>query len=272
MKKFCYWSISWGEYDYMLQALVNSAKRVGIEEDFITFTEKPIQNCINYRLDPSIDLDRLQFFKFEYLYKKMLSMDYKYFIFIDADHFFLRHPEISIEDIMKNSPWHSFLESPLNSKQTQRQDWWSVPNQFMCQMMKNHGVQNKEIRNTNGGFWICHRDFITRAVHLAYNFHNAFRSHNIELPEEVSIGYLSNLISTKNTDRFSENFTNYWASDWTGIFQDALPIDKEWESTSYMTYEKILVKPAIIHAMRSKNILKKIGKNFIEKTNHKEKL
>ena len=62
--KICYWSISWGDYDYMVQSLVNSFQNVGMKEDFITYTEKPINNCINYRLDTSINLDQLQFFKF----------------------------------------------------------------------------------------------------------------------------------------------------------------------------------------------------------------
>ena len=59
-KKICYWSISWGDYDYMVQSLVNSFKQVGMTEDFITFTEKPVKNCINHRLDSNIENDRLQ--------------------------------------------------------------------------------------------------------------------------------------------------------------------------------------------------------------------
>lgn len=260
-KKVCYWSISWGNYDYMCQSLVNSAQKVGIQEDFITFTEKPINNCINHRLDTSIQLDQLQFFKFEYLKKQIYQLDYEYFIFIDSDHLFLRHPFLDIEDIMKSSPWHSFLESPLNSNKTQRNDWWGVPNNIMCSAMRQNGIETSEMRNTNGGFWICHKDFIFRASELAYEFHNFLKKLGHTVPEEVSIGYLSHLMSPNIADRFVEKFTNYWASDWTGIFKDILPTDTEWNSTSYMTYETIPVRPAIIHAMRSKNALIKNGQH-----------
>lgn len=260
MKKYCYWSIAWGEYSYMLQSLVNSAREVGIEEDFITFSDIPISNSINYELDKNIELDQLQFFKFEYLVKKMKEMDYEYFIFIDADHFFLRKPDISIEEIMRGSPWHSFLESPINSLKTQRKDWWSVTNKIMIQYMRTMGVESEEIRNTNGGFWICHKDFSQQAHTLAYDFHNKLKNMGLIVPEEVSIGYLSHLMSPVASDRFAERFTNYWASDWTGVFQDKMPEDIEWESTSYMTFEKIPVKPAIIHAMRSKKSLIDRGK------------
>lgn len=260
--KICYWSISWGDYDYMVQSLVNSFKDVGMKEDFVTFTEKPIKNCINYRLNKNIENDQLQFFKFEYL-KQIKEMDYDIFVFIDADHFFVRKPEIEVEDILAGSPWHSFLESPINMPSTQRKDWWSIPNNILVNLMRRSGVMSKEIRNTNGGFWICHKNFANQASHLAYKFHNYLKSFNIIVPEEVSIGYLSHLMSPVLKDRFLENFTNYWASDWTENFKDRLPEDQKWEYTSYMTYEKIEVQPAIVHAMRSKKALIELGKNYI---------
>lgn len=260
-KKICYWSISWGDYDYMVQSLVNSFKDVGMKEDFITFTEKPIRNSINYRLDKTIENDQLQFFKFEYLKKCMQNMDYDIYVFIDADHFFVRKPEIEIEDILSGSPWHSFLESPINNKKTQRKDWWGIPNSILTKCMKQNGVLNEEIRNTNGGFWICHKNFIDQAHFSAYEFHIYLKSNGFTVPEEVSIAYLSHLMSPKLEDRYLEKFTNYWASDWTEVFKDKLPEDKEWEYTSYMTFEKIKVNPAIVHAMRSKKALIENGKN-----------
>ena len=63
-------------------------------------------------------------------------------------------------------------------------------------------------------------------------------------------------------DRFLENYTNYWASDWTDNFKDKIPEDKDWEYTSYMTLEKIEVRPAIVHAMRSKQALINKSKLF----------
>jgi hypothetical protein len=244
----------------MVQSLVNSFKRVGMEEDFITFTEKPITNCINYQLDNSINLDQLQFFKFEYLKNKIQKLNYDIFVFIDADHFFVRKPEIKIEDILLDSPWHSFLESSINTFKTKRGDWWGIPNQYFTNFMRTNGVMSTEIRNTNGGFWICQKEFIDQAHYLAYKFHNYLRSNNFIVPEEVSIAYLSHIISPQLKDRYLENYTNYWASDWTEIFKDVLPIDKEWEYTSYMTFERIKVKPAIVHAMRSKKALIQNGK------------
>jgi hypothetical protein len=189
-------------------------------------------------------------------------MDYDIFVFIDADHFFVRKPEIKIEDILSDSPWHSFLESPINTTKTQRTDWWGIPNQYLVQSMRFNGVNSAEIRNTNGGFWICTKEFIEQAHFFAYKFHNYLKSNNYTVPEEVSIGYISHLMSPILKDRYLENYKNYWASDWTENFKDVIPVDKEWEYTSYMTFEKIKVKPAIVHAMRSKKALVENGKKI----------
>jgi hypothetical protein len=260
-KTFCYWTVSWGDYDYIAQSMINSARSVGINEDFYAFTEKPIKNCFNRRLNKDIELDKLQFFKFEYLKHEMSKLNYDYFVFIDSDHYFVRKPEITPIDIVKDSPWHSFLESPINTNKTQRTDWWQIPNQLFISFMRNAGVKSQEIRNTNGGFWICEKNFINQACFLAYEFHNFLKKYNIIVPEEVSIAYISHLMSPKLKDRFIENYTNYWASDWTEIFKDQIPVDKSWEYTSYMTYEKILVNPAIVHAMRSKEALIRLSKS-----------
>lgn len=259
-KKTCYWTISWGDYDYIAQTMINSARDVGMNDDFYAFTEKPIDNCYSISLNKNIKLDKLQFFKFEYLQKEMINLNYDYFVFIDADHYFVRKPEIDPIDIIKDSPWHSFLESPINTLDTKRKDWWGVPNIVLEKLFKKNGVLSKEIRNSNGGFWIVKKEFINQSRVLAYEFHNKLKKFNLILPEEVSISYLSHLMSPNIKDRYLENYTNYWASDWTDNFKDEIPIDKEWDYVSYMTFEKLKVKPAIVHAMRSKTAM--IKKSF----------
>jgi hypothetical protein len=263
VNQFCYWTISWGDYDYMAQSLIDSARKVGVQENFYAFTQKPINNCINFRLNPDIENDQLQFFKFQYLQKEMSKFKYEYFIFIDSDHFFVRKPEITINEIMMGDPWHSFLESPVNSPKTQRADWWGIPNNVFETIMRRNGVTSSEIRNTNGGFWICHKDFINTAVDLAYNFHNNIKQYGFTVPEEVSIAYLSHLMSPKIENRFVERFAKYWSTDWISNFANRLPINEHWVNKSYMTYEELNVNPSIVHAMRSKNMLIQNGRKLL---------
>jgi hypothetical protein len=261
--KICYWSISWGQYSYILQSLLKSFKDVGMQEDFHVFSDIKLKYAENHNLIPTLKLDRLQFFKFHYL-KEISKLDYDVFVFIDADHFFVRKPEIEIKDILSDgSSWHSFLESPINSYKTQRQDWWGIKNHELELYFKDLGVVNQEIRNTNGGFWICKKDFIKEAFDLAFKCHNYLKSKNHIVPEEVSIGYISHIASKNIENRFAEKYFNYWASDWTSNFNNSIPKNRPWEWVSYMTMEKFIVNPAIIHGMRSKNSLIEYGKKVL---------
>jgi hypothetical protein len=260
--KVCYWSVAWGRYSYILQSLLKSFNDVGMTDDFHVFSDIKLKYAQNHDLINSIELDRLWFFKFYYL-KEISKLDYDTFVFIDADHFFIRKPDLSIEEILNGDDWHSFLESPINSFKTLRQDWWGIKNQDLIKYFRELGVKSEEIRNTNGGFWICKKDFATKAFELAFESHNFLKSKNHIAPDEISIGYISHLVSKNISNRFAEKYFNYWASDWTNNFNEIIPQDRYWEWVSYMTLEKIMINPAIVHAMRSKNALIQNGKNIL---------
>lgn len=260
--KICYWSIAWGQYSYILQSLLKSFQDVGMVEDFHIFSDKELKYAKNHELIPTIQLDQLQFFKFHYL-KEIAKLDYDIFVFIDADHFFVRKPDLNIEQILNDDPWHSFLESPVNSVKTRREDWWSIRNQDLVKYFRKLGVNSEEIRNTNGGFWICRKDFINKAFDLAFECHNYLKLQNHIVPEEVSIGYISHASSKNIENRFAEKYFNYWASDWTNNFFNIIPKNNTWEWVSYMTMEKFLINPAIVHGMRSKSALIEYGKNVL---------
>lgn len=262
--RICYWSIAWGQYSYILQSLVKSYNDIGLNpENFHVFCDQNLKFCVNHGLDPKIELDKLQFFKFFYLKNQVQKLDYDVFVFIDADHLFVRKPEIEIEQILSDgSDWHSFLESPVNSEKTQRQDWWGINNIDLVKYFIDLGINQTEIRNTNGGFWICKKHFINEAFDLAFKCHNYLKSKNHIVPEEVSIGYISHLTNNPK-QRYAEKYLNYWASDWTGNFLNQIPQNRHWEWVSYMTNEKFLVNPAIVHGMRSKNALIENGRNIL---------
>lgn len=261
--RICYWSIAWGDYSYILQSLVKSFKDVGMKEDFHVFSDRELKYCIHHNISKEIQLDRLQFFKFNYLKYELSKLDYDVFVFIDADHFFVRKPDVEIKEILGQDKWHSFLESPVNSYKTQRQDWWGITNNQLVNYFKDIGVKNEEIRNTNGGFWICKKNFIDQAYDLAFHCHSYLRSKNHIVPEEVSISYISHISSLNIEQRYAEKYLDYWASDWTSNFANSIPQDRNWIWTSYMTNEQFNVNPAIVHAMRSKNNLIELGKNIL---------
>jgi len=264
MKRILYWSVAWGTHTNMLQALVNSMRSNGIEDRFIAFTDKILEHVENKPLDESIPKDQPQFWKFEYLARHMAREKVDALVFIDADHYYVRKPENHPLEILGNDPWHSFLESPINSPATRRADWWSCPNEKLVSIYRRFGVTQREIRNTNGGYWICKPEFGEHARVVAKEFNQFAAREGYSFPEEVSISVLSHMFSKDYSQRFNEKWMSYWASEWTGQFNDRVPDGTPWRHQSYMTNVQTLVNPAIVHAMRSKTALAALGAPYIK--------
>lgn len=259
------WSVAWGDYRYMLQSLMKSVRDVGISHDILTFSDEPLYGVKSCEMDPAIQRDFKQYWKFKYL-SKISRLDYDLFVFIDSDHFFVRKPEKDFYEIVGSDPWHSFLESPINSERTRRGDWWGVPNQSMANLYRDFGVTQRTVYSTNGGFWICRRGFANHAASVASIFNEFQKGRGLDLPEEVFVAILSHLFSMDYSDRFHSKYMDLWASEWTGVLADRVPDGEPWQFQEYMTHSKSMVNPAIVHAMRSKKALVARGSEVFEKT------
>lgn len=258
------WSVAWGDYRYMLQNLVDSIGRAEVGHDILTFTDEPLHGSISCEMDPSIERDFKQYWKFHYL-SKLSELDYDLFVFIDSDHHFVRKPR-EFSSIIRDDPWHSFLESPINSPATRRGDWWGVPNKLMAELYKDFGVSQGVVYSTNGGFWMCRREFAKHAASVAFLFRDFQKSRGLDLPEEVVVAVLSHLFSLDYSHRFHSKHMETWASEWTGVLSDRMPTGEPWAFQEYMTHAKSIANPAIVHAMRSKNALVASGKRIFEAT------
>lgn len=234
-------------------------KDVGIEHDVLVYCDEALSGCKNKQMIDSIALDQTQYWKFEYL-NKVAEMDYDLFVFIDSDHFFVRKPSLDFHQIIGQDQWHSFLESPINDASTRRQDWWGLSNPKMVTLWRAFGVNQKTLYNTNGGFWICRKNFAQQARETVTNFREFQRKAGFNFPEEVAIAVLSHMFSADYSARLHKNYMDIWASEWTGALKDIIPNGKPWKFVEYMTNTESVVDPAIVHAMRSKKALVELGK------------
>jgi hypothetical protein len=257
------WSVAWGDYRYMTQALMRSIKDCGVEHDILTFSDEPLTGVFSCKLDEKIELDFKQYWKFHYL-KKVSELNYDLFVFIDSDHYFVRKPSKDFSEIIGQDPWHSFLESPINSSITRRPDWWGVLNPLMVNLYRDFGVTQETVYSTNGGFWMCRREFASHVANVGFLFRDFQKSRGLDLPEEVAISVISHMFSKDYRDRFHSKYHDMWASEWTGALKDKVPDGSPWVFQEYMTNEKTSVNPAIVHAMRSKQALTSKGKEIFD--------
>ena len=238
----------------MFATCVQSARAVGVTEDFHAWTDAAIPGAICH--DTGYYEHNNYLFKFEFLLKSVATLNYDYFVFLDADNYFVRDPG-DIVRYTRGAPIHVALEADASDTRCQREDWWGCPLDHYVQLMRNRGVLSHSVFNTNAGFWIVHRDAAERMVELAMQFWQAAVDLGYKnFTEEPPLAYVGHMLVGNPYAHTVEQNRDLWATDWMGHFADRLPIDQPWRFEDYFVDEVgFEVRPAIVHCMRSKNAM-----------------
>lgn len=251
-ERYCYWSVVDGDYSQMMQSVVDSARQVGVFKDFHVWTDRPINGATCH---PAAKFDKsLYLFKLRFLRDEVSRLDYDYFVWLDADSYFVRDPGDLLR-LMQGSPVHSSLESDACLAENVRQDWWDCSLKNYATLMRFMGVRSRAIFNVNAGFWIVHRDVISRFCELAFDFWDLANRAGCEFTEEPPLAYATHMLCGNPYLHTLRQTSDVWASDWTGCYAGRLPDGKPWEFVDYFSEQSFQVNPAIVHAMRSKEIL-----------------
>lgn len=252
-KKFCFWTVADGDHAKMAQIMVMSARRIGIDNDFHIWTDRS-------NIDGAITHDCGEFnkqsymFKFAFLKEKMSQLNYDYFIFIDADNYFVAHPG-DLSHLMVGNKIFCQMENEITSPKVKRKDWWGCPINKYKSLFGRMGLKLDTIYNTNAGFWIVDKKYVDQFYNIGVNFFLKSQEYEFDkFTEEVSLAFLGHCMQFPE-QRTLEKTSWLWASDWNGHWKDRLPKYEEWEFEDYLTGEKRSVKPCIVHCMRSKQAM-----------------
>jgi|APFre7841882654_1041346.scaffolds.fasta_scaffold43446_3 hypothetical protein len=254
MSNFCYWSIGDGEHGKMLRTLVKSARSVGVTEDIHVWSDIDIPDCTVHKIGTNSFDKSLYLFKLHFLRDEVSKLDYRYYIFLDADNFFVRKPPRIL--LNGSSPLHVTLESYCPNPENRRPDWWNCPLIKYEELMRSSGVYSKHIYNCNAGFWIVDRLAIDVINELCFTFHDFCKQKGYTFTEEAPLAYAMQMLCADTEPHTLHNTSDVWASDWIGIYKDKLPDGKPFEFEDYFTGKRFIVDPAIVHAMRSKDVMK----------------
>ena len=256
--RYCYWTVVDGTYVDMMQAVVLSARRVGVFQDFHIWCDRPIEGA---RCHEARHIEKAHYlFKLHFLRQHVRKLNYDYFVWLDADTWFVRNPG-DVLSVLQGSPVHSSLEADACDPTNVREDWWGCPLADYAKLMRFKGVHSKAVFNVNAGFWIVHRDVISTFFDLAYDFWQT--SHQLgyeDFTEEPPLAYATHMLCGDPYRHTLQQTSHLWASDWLGMYWDKLPDGRPWMFEDYFNGKRSLVNPAIVHAMRCKEILLDLGR------------
>lgn len=259
MNDICFWSVGDGEYAFMLQALVNSFRAVGMEEDFHVFSDRQIDKAITHKVG-AFD-KRGYFFKLRFLQNQVQQWDYRHYVYIDADTLFIRSPKHLLETL-EGLPLHFFFECDCTLPGLIRKDWWGCPLHEYVRMMRDCGVTSDKVYNVNSGLFIIRREAVDTVCALALDFAKYAVQQGYPFPDEPSWAYAMHMLCDDPEKHLISRRWDLWCSDWEGVFAKQLPVGKPWIFKEYMSYEPHTVNPAIVHAIKSKDLLISLGNTY----------
>lgn len=263
MSELCFWSVGDGEYAYMLQGLVDSYRMVGMRADFHVFSDKKIRGAETHQA--GMFDKRGCFFKLKFLYEQVKSWDYRYYVYVDADTLFVRKPG-PVLDLMQGSPLHLFCESDCTQFTAKRKEWWGCPLEEYVRLMRNYGVTSERVYNINGGFFIIKREAVDVVCELVFDFARYATQQGYLLPDEPAWAYAMHMLCEDPEKHLLRNHWDVWGSDWEGVFTNHLPKGEAWVFKDYMTHKPHTINPAIVHAIKSKDLLIELGRKSWEKS------
>lgn len=259
---FCYFSCDTTPQGAgILGTMVASARAAGVQEDFHVFSHKPVEGATTHSPGP-IDIKH-HIFKWKLLRDRLANLPYDYFVWIDSDTIFTRHPG-NLKNLIRDNAMWCQLESETTAEKVRFGDWWGAKIDQYNQTLTNHGVTSEKKYNTNGGMWIVRRNAIDTFVRQALSFHAMCLAKGLDTtsdePPLAWLGQVQNLSGYGpwvidphlNTQ---EATCETWACDWNYRFAGRIPDGGQWECEDWLTGEKRLCNPAIVHAMRSKDAM-----------------
>lgn len=256
LKDLCFWSIGDGKYAAMLQTLVNSFHKVGMHEDFHAVSDRPIDGAITHIVPKINTKDPL--YKFACLRDIMRNEEYRYFVFLDADSYFVHKPP-DLLPLAKNVDLHVFLEGDCTSSKATRPKWY-IPLPDYVKLMRAKGITSEKIYNVNSGFFIVSRDKIDLVYNTVAEFLKFATEQGYKITDEPALAYAMHVLTGVHEERLLRNNLHIWATDWFGVYAHRLPDDKPWTFIDFLTFEPVAeIQPAIIHCIGSKDMLAALG-------------
>lgn len=255
--KFCYFTGSNRTTEPPItETMIASARSVGVTEDFHAFCTRDVEGAINHGAD--FQFDKFMF-KIELL-KRMSALDYEYFVWVDPDNYFVRHPGDFTELLRNELIWVS-MEGDVTASGAAK-NWWGIGGSqalpSLIDTFRSFGIIGQSIWNTNAGMFIVRREAVETFCSEMYRIRDEIVSRGFaDVTEEAPLAIVGQtMVRDPASNRFA-NHSHIWASDWIGASTaTGLPTGRPFACKDWVTQQELPpINPAIVHVMGKKNLM-----------------
>lgn len=246
--RYCYWSVCDGIYSKLMERCVASARNSGVFKEFHLLTDTSIPGCECY---DAMDCDKKDgLFKLVCLKAAISNLLFDYFIWIDADSYFVKNPK-NILDCLGKSPMHVPLLVNLSDELKNRSGKGDDSLSHYVEVMKAAGITNP-VYSSQSSFWIVHRDAIDRVQELAQHFRGVAQKHDFPVNASTMIGFAMQMLCGDPESHEISRRPDLWGSDDNNYFKDTVPTNSPWMLDLGYGRQSLPVNPAIVHLPHGK--------------------
>jgi len=232
--------------------MVASARAVGVQEDFHIWTDA--EEVPGARVHAAGEFDPWGWlFKLVFLREQAAKLPYDYLVFLDTDHWFVRHPG-DIAGRFSDVPMHITLEADLTREEGFLY-WWEYPTLWFVDSMRKAGVTTPGVYAVNAGMFVVRRDAAEEVYRLADQFWGHCKRRGAIYVDEPLLSYAMHRLCSDVSRHTLEATGDFWATDLDGLYQNTLPEDRPFDFRGLYRGNSVRVRPAIVHAIRSKRLL-----------------
>jgi len=234
----------------MMTKCINTARSVGVFQEFHVLTDKVIEDCHCY---DAMQIEYKQmFFKLHYLKVGMAKLKFDYFIWIDADSIFCKN-HLQFLKGLGGGPIHVPLECDLSLLPNDSQVH-GVPCGDLVELARKEGVSGAYFAGQSA-FWIVHHDVIDLVYDLVLGFAHKGRAMGLHIDANAGLSFAMHLLCATPESHRLIALPDYWASDNEGLYSDFLPQEYKWVWRDLGSGKVYDVSPAVVHLPHSKALL-----------------
>lgn len=239
---FCYWSVVEGADVARMEALIESARRVGVQEPFEVWSPEPVKGAVHHRCEALETWGGI--YKLVFLRRAVLGLDYESYVWLEPNQRFFRAPG-DLRRLLKGSPVHVPLEGDLNQEVRSS---WSVPGMPPSELalrMRRAGVRSRRVGMVTGGYFVVRRLAVETLYRLALEFWTSCFREGQRLPWEPTLAYAMQMLCGDPTRHQWEGLGDIWRCDWSGRAWSELANAEAVESVDCLGQRTSIDRPAI---------------------------